>query len=294
MSEGQPSNGSSSRSWFERLSQALSGEPKDRQQLLELLQEAEQRNVLDTDGLAMIEGVLQVSDMQVRDIMVPRVQMVVVERDSALDEMLPIITQSAHSRFPVIGETRDEVVGILLAKDLLPFFHSDDQNFVMRDLLRPAVFVPESKRLNVLLKEFRSSRNHMAIVVDEYGGVAGLVTIEDVLEQIVGEISDEHDIDDDTYFKKHSDSEYIVKALTPINEFNDQFFSHFNDEEFDTIGGVVINAFGHMPKRGDSLTIGSISFKVLAADSRRLHLLQISLAPELANKVNDVQRQELA
>lgn len=294
MSEGHSSNGSSSRSWFEKLSQALSGEPKDRQQLLELLQEAEQRNVMGSDALTMIEGVLQVADMRVRDIMVPRAQMIVVERDNELETMLPIITQSAHSRFPVIGDTRDDVVGILLAKDLLPFFHSDENSFVLRELLRPAIFVPESKRLNVLLKEFRANRNHMAIVVDEYGGVAGLVTIEDVIEQIVGEISDEHDIDDDSYFKKHSDTEFTVKALTPIDEFNEQFHSHFNDEEFDTIGGAVINAFGHMPSRGDSLTIGSISFEVLAADSRRLHLLQISLAADLADKVNHVERQETA
>jgi len=293
MSEGS-SNGSSSRSWLEKLSQALSGEPKDRQQLLELLQEAEQRNVMGADALVMIEGVLQVADMQVRDIMVPRAQMTVVERDHELEEMLPIITRSAHSRFPVIGDTRDDVVGILLAKDLLPFFHSDKNSFILRELLRPAIFVPESKRLNVLLKEFRASRNHMAIVVDEYGGVAGLVTIEDVLEQIVGEISDEHDIDDDSYFKKHSDTEFTVKALTPIDEFNEQFFSHFNDDEFDTIGGAVINAFGHMPARGDSLTIGSISFDVLAADSRRLHLLQVSLAADLADKVNSAESKQSA
>ncbi len=294
MPEGQSSNGSGSRSWLEKLSQALSGEPKDRQQLLELLQEAEQRNVLGTDALTMIEGVLQVADMQVRDIMVPRAQMIVVERDHSFNEVLPIITQSAHSRFPVIGETRDDVVGILLAKDLLPIFHSGEDSFALRELLRPAVFVPESKRLNVLLKEFRASRNHMAIVVDEYGGVAGLVTIEDVIEQIVGEISDEHDIDDDTYFKKHSDTEFIVKALTPIDEFNEQFYSHFNDEEFDTIGGAVVNAFGHMPSRGDSITIGSISFEVIAADSRRLHLLQISLAADLADKVNSAQQKQIA
>lgn len=294
MPEGQSSNGSGSRTWLERLSQALSGEPKDRQELLELLQEAEQRNVLDTEALAMIEGVLQVAEMQVRDIMVPRAQMVVVERDHALAEMLPTITQSAHSRFPVIGDTRDEVVGILLAKDLLPFFNNEEESFVLRELLRPVVFVPESKRLNVLLKEFRANRNHMAVVVDEYGGVAGLVTIEDVLEQIVGEISDEHDIDDDTYFKKHSETEYIVKALTPIDEFNEQFFSHFNDEEFDTIGGVVTNAFGDMPKRGDTISIGSISFEVLAADSRRLHLLQVSLAADLVDKINTIQHKEIA
>lgn len=292
MSDSQSSNGSGARSWIERLSQVLSGEPKDRQELLELLQEAGQRNVLDSDALGMIEGALQVADMQVRDIMVPRAQMVVVGRDQTIAEMLPVITESAHSRFPVVGDSRDDVVGILLAKDLLPYFQGGAQDvFNVRELLRPAVFVPESKRLNILLKEFRTNQNHMAIVVDEYGGVAGLVTIEDVLEQIVGDISDEHDLDEDAYFKKHSDTEYIVKALTPVDEFNEQFYTSFDEEEFDTIGGVVINAFGHLPKRGDTLTIGPISFRVLAADSRRLHLLQISLTPELMEKVSQAKQQ---
>ena len=253
------------------------GEPKDREQLVELLRDAQQRDLLDTDALAMIEGVLQVAEMQVRDIMVPRAQMTVVERDATLEKILPVIIESAHSRFPVIGDNRDEVVGILLAKDLLAYSGPDGaKNFSVRDILRPAVFIPESKRLNVLLKEFRASRNHMAIVVDEYGGVAGLVTIEDVLEQIVGEIVDEHDIEEDAYIKKHNDNVYAVKALTPIEEFNDYFYSKFSDEEFDTIGGLVMQRFGRLPRRGEVITIDRFRFKVLNADSRRIHLMQVT------------------
>ena len=253
------------------------GEPKDREQLVELLRDAQQRDLLDPDALAMIEGVLQVAEMQVRDIMIPRAQMTVVERDASLDKILPVIIESAHSRFPVIGDNRDEVVGILLAKDLLAYSGPDGaKNFSVRDILRPAVFIPESKRLNVLLKEFRASRNHMAIVVDEYGGVAGLVTIEDVLEQIVGEIVDEHDIEEDAYIKKHNDNVYAVKALTPIEEFNDYFYSKFSDEEFDTIGGLVMQRFGRLPRRGEVITIDRFRFKVLNADSRRIHLMQVT------------------
>jgi magnesium and cobalt transporter len=215
--------------------------------------------------------------MQVRDIMVPRAQMAVVERDAPLGQILPLVIESAHSRFPVVGDSRDEVVGILLAKDLLAYGGPDGSgSFNVRDLLRPAVFIPESKRLNVLLKEFRASRNHMAIVVDEYGGVAGLVTIEDVLEQIVGEIVDEHDIEEDAYIKKHNDNVYAVKALAPIEEFNNYFHSNFSDEEFDTIGGLVMQRFGRLPRRGEVLTIDRFRFKVLNADSRRIHLLQVT------------------
>ena len=207
--------------------------------------------------------------------------MVVVERDASLKDILPIITQSAHSRFPVVGDSKDEVIGILMAKDLLAYFiNGRDQTFNVRDILRPVVFIPESKRLNVLLNEFRSSRNHMAIVVDEYGGAAGLVTIEDVLEQIVGEIIDEHDIDEGTYIMKHSDANYTLKALLPIEDFNEYFGTDFSDDEFDTIGGLVMNAFGHLPKRGEVRDIGRYRFKVLHADSRRIHLLQLSLQPE--------------
>lgn len=264
--------------WLERLSQALLVEPKDREQLTSLLRSAQQRNLLDADALSMIEGVLEVSEMQARDIMIPRSQMVVVSEDVPPEEFLPVIIDSAHSRFPVIGDSRDEVVGILLAKDLLSYYSRPDrENFNIRDILRPAVFIPESKRLNVLLKDFRSNRNHMAIVVDEYGGTAGLVTIEDVLEQIVGEIEDEHDFEDDLYIVRHSESRYTAKALTPIEEFNIEFNADFSDEEFDTIGGLLINKFGHVPKRGEETTIGRFKFKVLRADSRRIHLLQVIL-----------------
>ncbi len=277
MAVERTNNGSSSRSWFERLSFALLGEPKDREQLVELLRDAQQRELLDPEALAMIEGVLQVAEMQVRDIMVPRAQMAVVERDARMEAILPVVIESAHSRFPVIGDNRDEVVGILLAKDLLTYYGSEqNKEFNVRDILRPAVFIPESKRLNVLLKEFRASRNHMAIVVDEYGGVAGLVTIEDVLEQIVGEIVDEHDIEEDAYIKKHNDNIYAVKALTPIEEFNQYFSSTFSDDEFDTIGGLVMHRFGRLPRRSEVISIDRFRFKVLNADSRRIHLLQVT------------------
>ena len=269
---------SAQRSWLERLGQAFSGEPQDREQLAELLRDAQRRNLLDIDALAMIEGVLQVSEMQVRDIMVPRSQMVVVERDVPPEEFLPVIIESAHSRFPVIGESRDEVIGILLAKDLLAYFSAGRKGaFQVRDVLRPAVFIPESKRLNVLLKEFRASRNHMAIVVDEYGGVSGLVTIEDVLEQIVGEIEDEHDVEEENYIVKHSDISYTVKAITPIEEFNKQFRTNFSDEEFDTIGGLVAHDFGRLPKRGEGMELGRLRLRVLRADNRRLHLLRVTM-----------------
>jgi magnesium and cobalt transporter len=279
MSEDRPSQ--SPRSWFERLSQALMGEPQDREQLVELLRDAEQRHLLNPDALSMIEGVLQVSEMQVRDIMIPRSQMVTLDRDHTFNELLPVVIDSAHSRFPVIGENKDEVVGILLAKDLLPYSNEDKRDrFNMRDLLRPAVFVPESKRLDVLLREFRASRNHLAVVVDEYGGVAGMVTIEDVLEQIVGEIEDEHDFDEDTMVLKLSETESTVKALLPIDEFNEHFGTHFSDEEFDTVGGLVMQAFGHVPARGETINIGGLLFKVMRADKRRVHLLKVKRVEE--------------
>ncbi len=276
--DDRPSNGSEgARSWLERIGQALLGEPRDRDQLLEVLREAQQRGILDADALAMIEGVLAVSEMQVRDIMIPRAQMVTVERDTPPEEFLPTVLQSGHSRFPVLGDSRDEVVGILLAKDLLAYFASEerDPNFV-RDHLRPAVFIPESKRLNVLLKEFRANRNHMAIVVDEYGGVAGLVTIEDVLEQIVGEIEDEYDIEEGATIARVGENVYTVKALTDIEDFNEYFGAQLSDEEFDTIGGLVVNRLGHLPKRGEEVTIDRFHFKVLRADNRRVHLLQVT------------------
>lgn len=275
MSEDQLSNSSSSRSWFERISQALLGEPQDRKQLLELLRDAEQRNLLDADALTMIERVLQVSELRVRDIMVPRSQMVVVEQQAPLKESVTVITESGHSRFPVIGDGRDDVNGILLAKDLLIYMSGDQDNFNIKDLLRPAVFIPESKRLNVLLKEFRANRNHMAIVVDEYSGVSGVITIEDVLEQIVGDIEDEHDIDEDISIKEHGKGQFTVEALTPLNEFNAYFGLDLDDTEFDTIGGLVVSKFGYLPQMGEQVSLGSFEFKVLRADSRRVQLLQV-------------------
>lgn len=276
MNEGRTNQTIAPRSWLERLSQALAGEPKDREHLVAFLRDARERGLLDSDALTMIEGVMQVAEMQVRDIMVPRAQMVVIERDMPFEAILPIVTSSAHSRFPVIGDSRDEIIGILLAKDLLAYCgEAHAGSFNVRNILRPAAINPESKRLNVLLKEFRSSRNHMSIVVDEYGGVAGLVTIEDVLEQIVGEIEDEHDIDEDTFIKKHQDNIFIVKALTPIDEFNKYFNCHLSDEEFDTIGGLVTQRFERLPKRNEVVVIDQFRFKVVKADSRRIHLLQV-------------------
>ena len=280
-------------SWFKKLMQRLLKKPllhkpEDREHLSALLRNAEKHNLLDADALAMIEGVLNVSDMQVREVMVPRSQMIVVSENESPDVFLPVMVDSAHSRFPVIGDNRDEVEGIILAKDVLAYFgeknaNSEDKGEVrvkIRNLLRPAVFVPESKRLNVLLKDFRANRNHMAIVVDEYGGVSGLVTIEDVLEQIVGDIEDEHDFDDNVFIVRHSDKKFTLKALTPIDEFNEYFETDFSGEEFDTIGGLLMNKFGRLPKRGESADLGQFQFTVLRADSRRIHLLQLSIIPE--------------
>ncbi len=278
MKEIPPKKTPTERGFFERLIQAVSNEPKDRKGLLELLREAEQSELLSADALGMIEGVLQVSEMQVRDIMVPRSQMIVLLRDAQPEELLPVVTESGHSRFPVVGETRDEIEGILLAKDLLGYCAvSDDQPFSFRDYLRTATFVPESKRLNVLLKDFRSSRNHMAVVVDEYGGVAGLVTIEDVLEQIVGEIDDEHDIEEESSIVRQSPERYTVKARTPLDEFCDYFQCELTEGDMDTVGGMMIQALGHVPQRGETLELENMTLKVLRADSRRLHLLRVTL-----------------
>jgi len=266
-----------------RLKRSLLWVPDDSEQLVELLRTAQRRNLFDPDVLAMIEGVLQVDDMQVRDIMIPRSQVDMLERDANPQQLLRSIVETGHSRYPVIGDSRDEVVGIMLAKDLLlHFIERTDQRFNVRDLLRPAVFVPESKRLNVLLKDFRSNRNHMAIVVDEYGGVAGIVTIEDVLEQIVGEIEDEHDVEEEATIRKHSAVHYTVKALTPIEDFNDYFGTNYSDEEFDTIGGFVVHRFGHLPRRGERIVIDNHLFRILRADNRRVHMLQLTLLPKTA------------
>ncbi|MGE5154937.1 MAG: HlyC/CorC family transporter [Bdellovibrio bacteriovorus] len=276
MTSDRSSDGSRPRNWLERLGHLFGGEPQDREQLIELLKDAKQRALLDTDALSMIEGVLQVSDLRVRDIMIPRAEMVYIRRDDPLERVLEIAVKSAHSRFPVTGDDKGDVVGVLLAKDLLTFCVENGRRpFNIRELLRPTVFVPESKRLNVLLKEFRASRNHMAIVVDEYGSAAGLVTIEDVLEQIVGEIEDEHDYDEGAEIFRRGANDWSAKARTPIEDFNAYFESEFSDDEFDTIGGLVVNAFGHLPKRGESVEIGGFRFTVMRADSRRVHLLSI-------------------
>jgi magnesium and cobalt transporter len=259
---------------LERLGALLMREPEDREQLIELLQRSYERNLLDADALGMIEGVLQVSEMQARDIMVPRAQMDVIDIGNAPDAFIPWVIETGHSRFPVIGENKDDVIGILLAKDLLRFYAGEEFN--VREMLRPAVFIPESKRLNVLLKDFRSNRNHIAIVVDEYGGVAGLVTIEDVLEQIVGEIEDEFDFDEtEANIVLDRNGQYRVKAQTGIEDFNRTFGTEFSDEDFDTVGGLVLAHLGRLPKRSEQFRIGDLNVKVLRADSRRLHSLLV-------------------
>src|SRR6218665_3531770 len=266
MSEDRSSNGQ--KSWLGKITQAFAHEPKNRQELLELLRDAHQNKLLDSEALAIVEGAIQVADLQVRDIMVPRSQMVSIKAGLTPQELIPAITESAHSRYPVVGESLDDVIGVLLAKDLLPLVLQDpNQPFNIKDMVRPATFVPESKRLNVLLREFRANHNHMAIVIDEYGGVAGLVTIEDVLEQIVGDIEDEHDVEEDSYIKPLPSGDFLVKALTPIEALN---------EAFDTVGGLVMNAFGHLPKRNEVTEIGEFRFRVLNADSRRVHLLRLT------------------
>jgi len=262
-------------SLLERAAALFLREPKDREQLLRLLHSAYGRNLLDADALSMIEGALQVSDTQVRDIMIPRAQMDVVDINETPDIFIPSVISTAHSRFPVIDRERDNVLGILLAKDLLRYYAGEEE-FNVREMLRPAVFVPESKRLNVLLREFRASRNHMAIVVDEYGGVAGLVTIEDVLEQIVGDIEDEYDFDEvEDNILPESSGQYRVKAHTEISDFNAVFGTAFGDAEHDTVGGLVIVRFGRVPKRGETIAIEGFRFQVMRADSRRVHTLLV-------------------
>ncbi len=275
MSKDQSKSGP--RSWFESLGTAFSREPKDRQALIDILRDSETRNLLDPDALLMIEGALQVSEMQVRDIMIPRVQMIVVKNTAEPQDILSTVVESGHSRFPVIGEDTDEVLGIMLAKDLLGYFSDEERGeFDIKDAMRPVVFVPESKRLNVLLRDFRSKRNHMAIVVDEYSGVSGLVTIEDVLEEIVGEIEDEYDTDEEEFIKSHDRNRFTVRALTPIEEFNEYFGVELNDNEYDTIGGLILKAFGHVPKRGEHIEFEDFNVKILSADQRRIHLMRLT------------------
>ena len=271
-------------SLLDRLASLLSKEPEDRDELLALLHSAYERSLIDGDALSIIEGALQVSDMQVRDVMIPRAQMDIVHVVDPMEEIVNFAVETAHSRFPVVGENKDDVIGILLAKDLLRYFAGKE--FDLRDMLRPAVFVPESKRLNVLLREFRISRNHMAIVVDEYGGVSGLVTIEDVLEQIVGDIEDEYDFDEaEDNIRLDQAGRYRVKATTEIEDFNEAFGCSFSDEEVDTVGGLVIRQLGRLPKRGEIIPLEGFKVQVLRADSRRVHTLlveKVAVAPPVA------------
>lgn len=265
------------KSWIDKITQVFSDEPTDTKSLLELLRNAEQDQVLDADALGIIEGALQVSSMQVRDIMIPRSQLAIVPAKLPPNEIIELVTKASHSRFPVMGENVDNVIGILLAKDLLPLILKEEtRKLDIKDVVRPATFVPESKRLNVLLKEFRETRQHMAIVIDEYGSVSGAVTIEDVLEQIVGEIEDEYDVDDESYIKKFDEENYIVKALTPVDEFNEYFGTQFSDQEFTTLGGLVLQQIGHIPERGETINIGPFLVTVLNADSRQIKLLKVT------------------
>lgn len=273
---------STSPRWWRRFAKNLGGAPRTREDLMELLQEASQNKLMDADALTMFQGIIGTAETQARDVMVPRAQMVIIEQMWMLDKILPVVVESGHSRFPVIGASKDEILGVLLAKDLLKFSSGvpgfDPGTFDMQRLLRPVTFVPESKRLNMLLKDFKRGRNHMAIVVDEYGGVAGLLTIEDVLEQIVGEIDDEFDEAESARILKQDERRYLVNALATIEEFNQYFGTEFSLEEFDTVGGLVTHRFGHMPKRGDSVQVEKFNFSVQRADSRRVYQFMVTIA----------------
>jgi magnesium and cobalt transporter len=278
MTEDPSSSGSGHRSWLDRLTQALSGEPRNREELLEELRNAQANGLMTPDTLSMMEGAIAVSDQMVADVMVPRAQMVTVPVEADLAQILRIVVDSGHSRFPVTGENRDEIVGVLLAKDLLKLFVAGAPQLGLRELMREVAMIPESKRLNELLKDFRTKRQHMAIVVDEFGGVAGLVTIEDVLEEIVGDISDEHDEDEAAgRIVAQPDGRFLVAALTPIEEFNERFGTGFPDDEFDTVGGLVTAAHGHLPTPGETIALEGIEFRVARADSRRLQQLAVRL-----------------
>ncbi len=277
MSEEQPPSTGTRKRWVDRIGQLFSGEPQDIEDLIEILREARENRLLDTDTLTMIEGVLQVNQLRVRDIMIPRVQMIVVPHDAELDTILPLVTESSHSRYPVIEDDRSKVVGIMLIKDLLPKL-AHNSKLLAKDIMRPAYVVPESKRLNVLLKELRTNGNHMAIIVDEYGQCAGLVSIEDVLEQIVGDIEDEHDDqEDEGYIFRRSDNEYMIKALTPMEEFDDYFHTRLATDEYDTLGGFIVSQLEHMPKKGETLAVDNMRFEVIRADTRRVHLIKLKM-----------------
>jgi magnesium and cobalt transporter len=276
MSDDRSGNDTGEKSWISKFAVLFSSEPRNRKDLQEILAIAVENEIIDGDARSIMEGAMEVSDMQARDIMIPRTQMVVIKADSSLEEILPHIVRTAHSRYPVVGDSLDDIYGILLAKDLLPqILNKDQSEFNITELLRPSVVVPESKRLNVLLREFRENRNHMAIVIDEYGGVAGLVTIEDVLEEIVGDIEDETDAETDQFIRKITDDDFFIKALTPIEDFNEYFGTDFSDDDFDTIGGLVIQALGHMPTRNETATIDKFEFQVINADQRKIHSLRV-------------------
>ena len=276
---------SGKRNLFERLSALILREPEDREQLLKLLHGAFVRQLMDADALSIIEGALQVSEMTARDIMIPRAQIDVISIEDDPEDFIPFVLETRHSRFPVIGENKDDVIGILLAKDLLNYY-ANREEFDLREMLRPAVFIPESKRLNVLLRDFRANRNHIAMVVDEYGGVSGLVTIEDVLEQIVGDIEDEYDFDEtEDNIIEETSGRKRVKAVCEIADFNAAFDKNFSDEEFDTVGGLVLKHFGRLPKRGEKIVIDGLRFEVLRVDSRRLYTLRVDRAPAAAAAV---------
>ena len=277
MTDDQSSIDPRPKSWIDKIAQVFSDEPTDTKSLLELLRNAEQDQLLDADALTIIEGALQVSSLQVRDIMIPRSQVVNVPAKLSPNEIIHLVTKASHSRFPVTGETVDDVMGILLAKDLLPLIlNSQIEELDIKNIVRPATFVPENRRLNIMLKEFRETRQHMAIVIDEYGSVSGVVTIEDVLEQIVGEIEDEYDVDDESYIKKFDDENHIVKAITPMDEFNEYFGTKFKDQEFTTVGGLVLQQIGHIPERGETINIGPFLITVLNSDSRQIKLVKVT------------------
>lgn len=261
-------------SWFIRLKQFLQGEPQDQEELVGLLRDAQIRSLISSETLAIIEGAILFSELRARDIMLPKNQMVCINQDDEYQDIINVITQTGHSRFPVTGENPDEIVGILHAKDLLRFQADNLERFDLFDICRQVTFIPESRPLDSLLSEFRSNKNHMAIVVDEYGEISGFVTIEDIIEQIIGDIEDEFDIDEDAYIKTHDDHCYIIKAHTPIEEFNEQLHAQFSDENYDTISGIVMNNFGYLPKQGESIIIDDFEFKVLNADARRIKLIE--------------------
>ncbi|MDW5376776.1 transporter associated domain-containing protein [Halomonas sp. HP20-15] len=294
MSEDRSSS-QGGKSWLEKLFNAFSSdsdEPNSRDELLVFLREAAAKLRLDPDALTIIEGAFQISDQQTREVMIPRSQVTAIGIDQAPEDYLPVIFETGHSRYPVIGENLDEVLGILLVKDLLQLLQVNDgerDRIALREVIRPAMFIPESKRLNSLLKEFRDTHNHMAVVVDEYGGTAGIVTIEDILEQIVGDIEDEHDTDEEDDIRDMGDGSFAIRALTPIDDFNERFDTEFSDDEFDTVGGLVMQRFGYLPRRGEQAHLGEWRFTVLGADNRRIRLLQVE---QVAEGVTDDERDD--